>query len=203
MARFLDANPRAGIVAPAIREPDGGLQFAGCLPSPRSVVLGAAGCENAYPNRRRIVPGDPPFRTDWLCGAILLIRKELWDDLGGFDPRFFLYFEETDFCLRASRRGWELWAVGEAVAYHTNAASSSSTQALMYRDCIAEHYFRSRFYFLSKHFGWFRAASAEILELTLISAVSLVHFVRGRRSEKFSVRVRSPLLRRPRRLPGP
>ena len=51
------------------------------------------------------------------------------DEVGLFDPRFFLYFEETDLCYRARRAGWEIWAVGAAFGSHANAASAKATDS--------------------------------------------------------------------------
>lgn len=157
---YLDDHPDVGIAAPAIREP-GGLQLAGGLPTPLRVVREAAGVRVPYPDRIPIEPGAEPFETSWLCGAILLIRRQLIDDLGGFDPRFFLYFEETDLCRRAREHGWKLAAVGEAVGEHRNAASSESSASQLYEGCIPEHFFESRFYYLTKHHGRLAAICTE------------------------------------------
>ncbi|MFM7079446.1 MAG: glycosyltransferase family 2 protein [Bacteroidota bacterium] len=59
-------------------------------------------------NRRRYDSLDPsaPRNCDWVTGAFMLIRKKTFVDVNGFDEQYFLYFEETDFCLRAARAGW-------------------------------------------------------------------------------------------------
>jgi GT2 family glycosyltransferase len=197
MVRLLETRPRAGIVAPAIREPDSQLQEAGGLPTPLGMVLQALGAPNVYPERRPIVPGEPAFQTDWLCGAILLVRRILLERIGGFDPRFFLYFEETDLCKRALERGWEIWAVGRAVAEHVNAVSAETTRALMFDGCIAEHYFRSRYYYMVKHYGWFRATGAELGELGAMAARDMARRLLFRPRGAPGVRLLSPILSRP------
>ncbi|MCX5662497.1 MAG: glycosyltransferase family 2 protein [Planctomycetota bacterium] len=184
MIRFFDEHPRAGIAGPAIEGDDGHLQAAGHLPSPFGLVKAASGIGESHPGRRSIVPGGEPFRTDWISGAVLMIRSELFKTLGGFDPRFFLYFEETDLCRRAAAQGAELWAVGKAVARHVGGASSSDDapaapavaqaqaparpEPVRYDGCIAEHYFASRYYYLVKHHGWLAAAATEIAEAGII-----------------------------------
>jgi GT2 family glycosyltransferase len=197
LVAFLDEHPQAGIVAPAIREPEGGLQLAGGIPTPWRVVRAAAGLPNSYPGRRAVVPGDAAFETDWVCGAVLLIRRELFEALEGFDPRFFLYFEETDLCLRAARHGAQLWAVGAAVATHENAASAVTAKSDFYRDCIAEHFFQSRYYFLVKHHGRFRAAFAELAEVAATALNSLLRRLTGRGVGDVGIRLRSPILELP------
>lgn len=196
---FMEQRPKAGIVGPAIRRPGGRLQVCGGLPTPLRIILGAARICRACDKRRVLPPGSEPFRTDWLSGAVLLVRRSLLDSLVGLDPRFFLYFEETDLCRRALDRGWEIWASGEAVAWHSGGASTRRDQALMYSGCIAAHYFRSRFYYLVKHYRWPIAACTELTELVLIALRSLALRVCGRTGGDLAVRVRSPIFRQPAR----
>ena len=46
---------------------------------------------------------------DWVTGCCLLVRRACWEDLGGFDRDFFLYYEDVDLCRRARARGWSVW----------------------------------------------------------------------------------------------
>lgn len=160
---FMESHDKAGIVAPAIVEAEESLQSAGLMTTPASLLRSALGLDNTMPQQRLIIPGNPPFRTTWVCGAIMLIRSELFRRLGGFDPRFFLYFEETDFCRRVTQEGMEIWAVGQAVARHVGGASAKSTGQTIETSCIVEHFYRSRFYYLVKHFGWLPAMGTETL----------------------------------------
>jgi GT2 family glycosyltransferase len=196
LVSFLDAHPGAGAAAPAIRQPDGRWQFAGDLLTPRDVVLEAIGHPQALERRRTIRAGEPPFRTSWLCGAVVLVRKALFDEIGGFDPRYFLYFEETDLWQRAHRAGWELWAVGQAVASHSQGGSAKGEGRRLYHGCIAKHFFRSRFEYMRAHFGWPKAVAAELVELGLISARAAIRAVRGRANDDFRTRLEGPVLGR-------
>ena len=63
-----------------------------------------------------------PVQADWLLGAFLLQRRELLDELGGWDAGFRHYCEDIDLCYRAARAGWERWYVPAAVATHDYAA---------------------------------------------------------------------------------
>jgi len=167
LVRFLDGRAEAGIAGPAILENQSSLQAAGLMTTPLTLVKGAAGSPRPYPDRRVIHPGETPFQTSWVCGAAFLIRSDLFRALGGFDPRFFLYFEETDLCRRALSRGTEIWAVGEAIAEHVGGASAREQSGQAQANVHPEHFFRSRFYYLVKHFGWTRAVAAELVGRSL------------------------------------
>lgn len=195
---FLSKKPQAGIAAPAIVEGQhGALQPAGLMTTPSTLLRGTLGSAQPYRDRRTIEPGGPSFETNWVCGAAMLIRSDLFRSLGGFDPRFFLYFEETDLCRRVAREGAEVWAIGEAVARHVGGASAKATGEKTRSSCIAEHYYRSRFYYLVKHFGWFRAVGTE----AIIAAVPLLGLLRDRmtgRPDKHRTEARDrPFLRFP------
>ena len=201
LVRHMDARPRCGLAGPAV-DRGGHMEQAGGLPTPGSFVRSAAGRGDRYPGRRTIEPGAPPFRTDWLSGGALLARGTALHELGGFDPRFFLYFEETDLCRRAADAGWELWAVGEAVGDHAAGASARSENATMYGGCIAEHYFASRFYYMRKHHGMAAALGMEIGELLLLGLRGLRRLLRREPLGEIPDRVRHAVPRTPRRVPA-
>jgi len=201
LVSFLDANPRAGAVGPAIRHPDGGLQLAGNLPTPGDLLLQALGRFGRAPEVYTIEPGGQPFRAHWITGAVVMLRRAMLDEIGVFEPRFFLYFEETDLWFRAQRVGWELWAVGEAVGTHARGSSAQSERALLYHGCIAEHYFKSRFYYLVRHFGRPTAMLTEVLEFMIMGTSAVFGLIRGVRPYDFAVRLRSPMLRLPNEVP--
>jgi hypothetical protein len=66
-------------------------------------------------------PTDPAL-SDWLLGAFLFLRREMLEELGGFDEGYRLYGEEIDLAYRAAQAGWERWYVPEAVAIHHHQA---------------------------------------------------------------------------------
>ncbi len=201
LVEFMDTHPRVGMSAPAIIEDGGSIQPAGVLPTPGRIIAKAAGLRSTA--QQPIHPGGAPFPSDWLCGAILMARLEVIHAINGFDPRFFLYFEETDLCRRVSAHGYELWAVGEAVAHHTGSHSAKGTQQSLYLDCIAEHYFRSRFYYLVKYFGWPIAACTEFTELSLLAFRSLARrCLNGTDTTGFAQRWAAPLFRCPKQVNG-
>ncbi len=70
-----------------------------------------------------------PSQTDWISGASMMIRKEVVDDIGYFDEKYFLYFEEMDYCLKAKKAGWQRWHVPKSRVMHF-AGSSSGVNAV-------------------------------------------------------------------------
>ena len=197
LTAFLDEHPRVGVVAPAIIEGDGALQTAGVMPTPTRILRHAAGVGRGIALQRTIHPGEAPFATNWLCGALLLARTALIQELGGFDPMYFLYFEETDLCRRVAQKGFELWAVGEAVAHHEGSVSAKQTGQSFVASCIAEHYFQSRFYYLRKFHGLAAAVFTEVTEYGLLAVRSVTSRLRGRVDEGFRERRRGPFLSMP------
>ena len=94
-----------GIVGPRLMLEDGSVWSTGV-----NVRLGVARHVSALP------PGSQPIDRDAVDGTILLVRPELIRRIGGFEERFFMYWEETEFCLRARRAGWRVVVAPDAVA---------------------------------------------------------------------------------------
>lgn len=86
--------------------------------------------------------------VDQIIGAFFVVRGELFRNLKGFDERFFVYFEEVDFSLRAKRFGYSSYLLTEASAYHKSGGCSGSVKAtrLFYS-------LRSRLQYGDKHFS--------------------------------------------------
>jgi GT2 family glycosyltransferase len=189
---FLEQHCKAGIVGPATlcgsnEDP----QPTGPCPTPWSVVRDAAPFLRRRSSAVPISPGSAPMRTGWVCGAILMIRSALMRELGGFDPRFFLYWEEVDLCRRAECAGFENWVLGTAVAQHV--VGASSVGAPRFGTAVAKHYYQSRYYYMAKHHGWLAATAAEVAEFLLLSLDAL----RGRGLQRLQPRLQAPLLSLP------
>jgi GT2 family glycosyltransferase len=164
---FMNSQPKVGITGPATEIKDWGYQPAGMMLTPARLIRAALGAKVMHEQERVIEPGSVPFQTSWICGAIFMIRSSLFAELGGFDPRFFLYFEETDLCLRTARKGMEIWAVGEATSVHLCGASARLSGEELTGDLVApfigKYFYPSRLYYLVKNFGWIRAVTAELV----------------------------------------
>ncbi|MBL4689362.1 MAG: glycosyltransferase family 2 protein, partial [Nannocystaceae bacterium] len=201
MLAFMEAHPRCGLSGPAMLYPGGGLQAAGMLLTPSGVIKAAAGLGlRAFPTRREIEPGSAPFITNWVCGACMLLPTAVYREVGMMDSRFFLYFEETDLCQKIRAHGYEIFALGEAVIGHEGGASAKDSGRTLNEGCIAEFFFASRYYYLTKNFGRVPAVASELGELALLAGRTL--FDRARRMDRNLLRERleGPVFRAPKRL---
>lgn len=100
----------------------------------------------------RIAILEEPSSVDWVSGAFMMIRRAVIDDIGLMDEGYFLYFEETDFTLRARRAGWTCWHVPQSRIVHLVGQSSGVTSADESTRRRPAYWFESRRrYFLLNH----------------------------------------------------
>jgi N-acetylglucosaminyl-diphospho-decaprenol L-rhamnosyltransferase len=199
MVAFLEAHPSVGIVGPATLCGEGQTQRyqgTGPLPTPWSIVKRVTPLIPFQSDLAPIVPGAAPFKTEWVCGAIILMRTELAQRLQGFDPRFFLYWEEMDLCRRAATMGFETWAIGTAQAQHICGASSTVDDTQIF-GCIGKYFYESRYYYMTKHHGWLAATVAEAVEFALLATRTLLDVCAGKGSARLRPRLQTPLFSQP------
>lgn len=134
--RLVDAAerwPAAAAVAPRLERPDGSLELSTHpFPSLRIAGLTAVGADRWLSPARAadlLLEGhwqhDVARPVDWAIGAALLMRRAALDEVGGFDPRFFMYAEDVEWCWRAAQAGWEIRFEPEAVVCHVGNASGA------------------------------------------------------------------------------
>ncbi|AWJ85444.1 glycosyl transferase-like protein (plasmid) [Azospirillum sp. TSH58] len=149
-------------------------------PTPGRILAQAVGLDRLAPS---LFP--PHFMTEWdhldsrpvdqVMGAFLLIRRSLFEELGGFDERFFVYFDDVDLCLRARRAGWEVVHFAGAEAYHRGGGTTDRV-----RDRRLFYALRSRMQFAAKHFSAPAAALVTAATLTVEPLVRLAHALAAR-----------------------
>jgi N-acetylglucosaminyl-diphospho-decaprenol L-rhamnosyltransferase len=66
-------------------------------------------------------------QVDWVVGASMMVRREVFESIGLMDEHYFLYYEETDFCLQARRAGWSCWYVPQSRVMHIAGQSTGVT----------------------------------------------------------------------------
>lgn len=114
--------------------------------------------------RNSVVPMEIPRETtvvDWTAGASLMLRREMTGQVGAFDERFFLYFEETELCRRARAAGWWTLYVPQSRVVHVGSASTG----LRTWARTPPYWFASRSYYFTKVHGRVYAALATLARI--------------------------------------
>jgi N-acetylglucosaminyl-diphospho-decaprenol L-rhamnosyltransferase len=148
-----ERTPRAGALGPLIRDSDGVV-----YPSARLVpsvgrgighaVFGAVWPGNPWTKAyRQAEPGGVPAERDagWLSGSCLLLRRDAFDSVDGFDPRYFMYFEDVDLGERLGSAGWRNRYVPSAEVVHTGGHATTANSEVSVRMLTAHHESAYRF----------------------------------------------------------
>jgi GT2 family glycosyltransferase len=152
-------NPSTALTGPLLLNLDGSIQESRFpYPTPARAWLENLG----FSKLARFLGRGQLDRTEseWLSGACLVVRREVWEQSGGFDESFFLYAEETDWQRRLRDAGWEIHFVPEAKVTHVGGASGLER---CFR--VRERFFEGADRYILKHHGLsgavsFRAATA-------------------------------------------
>jgi len=186
MALFLDRHPGAGMAGCRLVHEDGSCQKS--WGRTRSVVNETGERIVQFGLRKRIplfcrmatrrTRGPRP--VDWVSGAFLLTRRSVVERIGFLDERFFLYFEDIDWCARAREAGWQVIYHPHLQAVHTGGGSVAGTES---RECLA--YRRSQLLFYRKRYG--NGANTRVLRLYL-GLVALAGIIRAGTAGRFGPR---------------
>jgi GT2 family glycosyltransferase len=124
-------------------------------------------------------------RVDQIIGAFLLIPRTLFESLGGFDERFFMYFEDVDLAKRAADLGYQSVVVADAVVYHVGKGSSDQIPARRLAMSI-----ESRIRYFRKHRGFVQAAVLVVITLAVeLPARALMSWRAGERPSETGQKV--------------
>jgi len=165
---FMRNHPQAGIAGSRLEDPDGTVQhssfrfhsiFSEIESSlrfgPISFLLSRWKVAAKIVNEESV--------TDWVAGASMLIRSEVVEDIGLMDEGYFLYFEETDFCLQAKKAGWECWYVPSSRVIHLVGQSTGIISGNKERPRRPSYWFEARQYYLLKNKGFFYTMLADLV----------------------------------------
>jgi N-acetylglucosaminyl-diphospho-decaprenol L-rhamnosyltransferase len=187
LVEFAEGEPSAGVVGPRLLYPDRTLQ-----PSVRGFpTLWRLATEYLF--LRRLAPRSRLLNAfygsgfdhgsrreaDFVTGAVILVRRQMLDEIGDFDTSFFMFNEEVDLCYRARKAGWRVvfWPGAEFV--HVGGASTAAVWPRMYREQL-----RSHLRFLAKHHGLREAERARKLLAAAMRFRALVFGIFGRRERR-------------------
>lgn len=195
-------NPDARLAPDAVRTMIAAVESAGDVGCVGPRVVDEAGVE--YPSRRRfpnvwvaaghavlgrvwpgnpatrhyhhVAPADRACRVDWVSGCCMMLPRHVWEQVGGFDPRYFMYLEDVDLCWRLRRAGWR--TVWEPVATVTHVGGRSSRSRPL-RSIVHHHLGAARFYWRSA--GWHRPVTWPVAVAALTVRAGIQALVQGRR----------------------
>jgi N-acetylglucosaminyl-diphospho-decaprenol L-rhamnosyltransferase len=148
--------PKGAAFGPLIHTPDGAIYpSARALPSLRNgighALVGWWWPANPWTAAYRVENERPRERTaGWLSGSCVLLRRDAFDAVGGFDPNYFMYFEDLDLGDRLGRAGWQNVYVPSSAVCHTGGHATSRDAARM----AAEHHRSAWRYLSGRYRGW-------------------------------------------------
>jgi GT2 family glycosyltransferase len=157
LIQFMEERPQAGIAGGCLEEPDGTPwpyafrfpTFWSELDNGLRVGFVSKLLEERIVTRRM---SNVPEQVDWLPGASMMVRRAVFDAIGLMDEDYFLYFEETDFCLQAARAGFECWYVPTSRVMHISGQSTGVTGKQNIARRLPAYWFESRArYFMKNH----------------------------------------------------
>jgi GT2 family glycosyltransferase len=129
--QYMDANPKCGILGVKLFGRDGVLQPS-CrfFPTPWNMFLNRTGLSRIFKGTKLVddMTWDHASvrNCDWVPGCYYLVRKEVIDQVGLFDPRYFLYSEELDHCFAAKKAGWQVTYYPYTSVVHIGGESAKS-----------------------------------------------------------------------------
>jgi GT2 family glycosyltransferase len=89
-----------------------------------------------------------PIETDWVLGAFFCVRKNVFEQLGGFDEHYFLYYEENDWCRRIKKAGWKVFVLPEMEAIHYGSKTTQRNFEFYYRVL-----YESKLFYIRQHYS--------------------------------------------------
>ncbi len=164
---FLRDHPAVGLAGSRLEDPDGTVQ---CSAFRYPTVFSELECGL----RLGVVSGllksyvvafpapQEDLAVDWVAGASLMVRRQVFESVGLLDEKYFMYFEEVDFCLRARKAGWPCWYVPESRVVHLVGKSSGVTNTREPRKRRPAYWFAARRRYFVSHLGRGRTMLANL-----------------------------------------
>jgi len=170
MINFLDSKPDVGVLGPLLIDPNGKIQLPSSnFPNLKQQVLYMLSCKFllnriARSSEQRIaLKLKIPFEVDWVSGACFMLKRTIYETIGGLDERFFLYAEDVDWCIRIKDSGWKIFCHPSSEVVHIGGVSSENN---IYSLLTARY--KSNLYFAKKHFS---SSKLFILRLIVLSGL--------------------------------
>lgn len=181
----LDRDPEAAVAGPRIIDAAGKVELsARSFPTVRTGALGRSSLLTRLFQRAGRAPVAVAHAlegeagpVDWVSGACMLLRRQAFEQVAGFDERFWMYWEDADLCLRLARTGWRTRYVPEAVVHHATGSSGSS-------EVTIRAFHESAALYFATHLT--RSAAGGVLGKGLLALRCQVVLARGRLANRSS-----------------
>jgi GT2 family glycosyltransferase len=157
----LDADPEAAVAAAQLLNPDKEPQPTAWRAPGVATALAQAG----FVHGRFVVQQGP--EVDWAQSSAMLVRREAAEQIGYFDPAFFVYSDETDFCKRLRDAGWKVLLIRDAQAIHHEQLGTGASRRIV-------EFHRNRDGYMRKHHGGAQAAVVRVLTAFAYAVRALV-----------------------------
>tara|TARA_R110001599_G_scaffold128548_1_gene302291 strand:+ start:464 stop:1474 length:1011 start_codon:yes stop_codon:yes gene_type:complete len=187
LVSFFDSYPKAGILGSRLESENGTPQesaFNFCSLTSEMLASTSIGYLNRIFSKSLVslnyIP-DSPTKCDWVAGASMFIRYSVIEKIGLMDETYFLYFEETDFCLQSIRSGWECWYVPSSRVIHFVGQSTGIVSGDSLRRRRPKYWFQSRQYYFLKNHGLIYTIAADLIWGVGFSLLIIRNFFMGRR----------------------
>jgi GT2 family glycosyltransferase len=185
LVRFMDEHPEVGIAGGRAVNPDmtvrnSAFRFHTVLSELEgSLRLGVV----SKLLKNRVVatpPPDEPKEVEWVSGASMMVRREVFEKVGLLDEGYFMYFEETDFCLRAKKAGLPCWYVPGSKIIHLVGQSSGVTGTKRTAKRRPAYWFKSRHRYFRQHYGVLKTLVADVLWTGGFAVGNVLQKLRGK-----------------------
>lgn len=177
---YMESNPQCGVLGVKLLGRNGDLQPS-CryFPTPWNVFLARTGLIRLFPKTRMVDDMNWDHASvrecDWVPGCYYLIRRQVLDEVGLFDPRYFLYYEEVDHCKRVKEAGWQVIYFPDTSVVHIGGESAKSAGNLSENGRqLSVLQIESELLYFRKQFGIF----GTILHLLLATLGNLYLFLK-------------------------
>lgn len=163
---FMNEHPEVGIAGSRLEDPDGTPQYSAfrfhTVFSELDFGL-SLGLVSKLLSRWVVAPpiSDASHQTDWVAGASMIVRREVFEAAGLMDEEYFMYYEEMDFCLQAKKSGWNCWYVPQSRVVHLVGQSSGVTDTKRPPKRLPQYLFDSRRRYFLKNYSFLYAALAD------------------------------------------
>jgi len=158
LINFMDKNPDAGAVGPKLLNSDGStqLQARRSFPTPLNSLFYFFGLSKLFPKNRILggylltyIDDRKTLEVDSVCGAAMIVRKEVIDKVGLMDENYIMYGDDIDWCYRIKQAGWKVYYLPESEIIHYGGRGGSRRQS--YRNIF--EFYRSMAIFYKKHYS--------------------------------------------------